>query len=131
MHKLIFGAFVALCLACAAQGNALEHSVRSAINVLTDVGDPACALAKQTCLLRQDLALTQAEGGDRDKVEVFKRITARCADVMDTCATMRTAQQEAAQLLDDGKVEAAALEVERVKDAWRGLSPDAAEEGTP
>lgn len=112
-----------LLLACvSSRSSGAADGVRRAIVVMTDVADPVCALAKDTCLLRQAELVARAEAGDDPARALFRRVTDRCEKVMDACGTIRDAQLEAAKLLDEGRLEAAELEIDRARAALEGTT---------
>jgi hypothetical protein len=100
-----------MALACmhadAPQGSAA--GLRSALNVVHDVIDPAYLLARNTCNAQDDAtasAVLKAPDGP-EKIAARKRsetLVNRCETLMASFEAMRITQDKAADLLEQGKV---------------------------
>lgn len=107
---------------CAAAGTQ-EARVRTALEVLHDVIDPAYDFADQACTARERQAVERYEKPPHDpqaKADYYA-IKSRCVDTREAFRAMRAAHDRAAALLEQGDVRDAALEIERVRETWRAF----------
>lgn len=109
--------------ACGGSVQQREMQVRTALEVLHDVIDPAYDFADQACTAREREAVERYEKPPHPaqaKADYYA-IKERCVQTRQAFRAMRDAHARAAQLLEDGQVRQAAIEVERVRETWRAL----------
>lgn len=104
----------------------LEVKVRASLDVLREVVDPAVKLADEACAAEQHAYLSEAKAGPKDQVPVLEQkatqAAARCKQVQATFEQIRELHDQAATLLESGKLQDARDRVERVREKWRALS---------
>lgn len=116
-------------LAAACGGASMStHAARiqGAVTVLAEIVDPAYQLAVDGCIARERLEVAaERDGGQAPKTtdEHLHEIRARCDEVRDTFLAMRAYLSEAEGMLDQGHVDAAEKELEKVRATWARLKP--------
>lgn len=106
--------------ACAATTN--EARVRTALDVLREVIDPAYSLATDGCIARELVAVERFEDTKDPKDEAaYHVIEQQCINTRAAFRAIRDGHARAATLLEQGKVRDAELELERVRETWRAL----------
>lgn len=126
LRRFVFRMHVLLmCAAGCAGGTAsADTHVRTTLNVLADVIDPAYELAMQGCILRQDQEMREGESGKQSATQTedaLAVIIARCYQVRDAFELMRARHDEARALVEAGKLEQAQKQLEEIRGAWRSL----------
>lgn len=119
---------LALLFACCGWGASTpDAAVRSALNVLTDVVSPASKLARQGCDAKEALAVSRAKAGtitaDEAKVQTAET-RARCDNIRAAFDLIRKLHDEAAVLVEEGKLAEAQQRIEDAKTQFRGLMND-------
>jgi hypothetical protein len=108
-----------------------DARVRSALDVLVLVVDPAYSFAVDACAARQLLIAEEVEGGRMtpDDADVALRpIRARCHATRRAFDAIREAQDQAATLVEAGKVEEAEQMLDQVRARWAALRGEKTDE---
>jgi len=114
-----------LMMCCSAQQQTADARVRSALDMLAVVVDPAYQLAMGSCMARETLIADQAEAGKLTVVEADKQLTGvrrTCERQRATFEAIRGGHDLAAQQVEAGAVEDAEKTIERVRYAWSDLT---------
>lgn len=122
--RLLLLAVCVLLAGGACSPSTADVRVRSALDVLADVIDPASQLAAESCLARQEASTTEAEAGRITADEATKEVAAireRCDAIRAVFDEMRKRHDQARALVEQGAVEQAAAELERIRVEWQAL----------
>jgi len=95
-----------------------EAAVRGALSALSEPIDAAYSAAVDGCLARQEDATRRIEAGSDGAKSDFVAITARCKNVRDAFGQIREAHEAAAAAVEDGALERARRELERVREGF-------------
>lgn len=124
MSRLLSIVLAAL-LACSCAAQDVDARVRSALDVLADVIDPASELAAQGCIAAQETEVSEAEAGRTTAAQAgerIQRIRVRCRALRDAFDAMRTRHDQARRLVEQGALEQAGQVVEEIRAEWRQIS---------
>lgn len=113
-----------LLLSSCAQATA-DARIRSALDVLADVIDPASQLAAQGCIAAQETEVSEAEAGRTTAAQAgerIQRIRVRCRALRDAFDAMRARHDQARRLVEQGALEQAAHVIDEIRAEWRQLS---------
>lgn len=120
MRAALFVLALLVCTSCAGR-QTRETQVRTALDVLGEVIDPAYSLAVDGCIARQGEAVKRAEAGDPTGRSDYRSIQAHCDAAADVFDQIRIAHHEAAVLVERGELAAAEDKLNKVRELWRGL----------
>lgn len=115
--------------ACGAH-DTTETRVRSALEVLQVVVDPAFAFSTDACTWREAKAVAACEAGSDAACDEYDRIKQGCLHVRAAFREIRRLHSEASALVEDGKVQEAEAEIARVRALWQSLRAETADGGT-
>jgi hypothetical protein len=110
---------------CGYRGESKEVAVRSALDVLADVVDPASKLARSTCDAKEELELARTRAGEVKAAETqakFEVIRKRCDKVHENIELLRAMHEEAVERFEKGDLDAAMTRVEQARAMFRDLS---------
>lgn len=113
---------------CSAQQQTADARVRSALDILAVVVDPAYQAAMQACTTRELLIADQAETGKLTVVEADKQLTTvrqRCSKQQRAFEAIRQGHGLAATQVEQGAVEDAEETIARVRQSFRDVSEGA------
>lgn len=116
--------FMAATPGCRAHTTSAETEVRSALNVLAGVVDPAYEFAVDACIARQSQiadAVEHKELSPFDGDAMIASVRQRCAKMRATFDLIRRSHTEAAALVEAGKVTEAQRQIDAALEAWRSL----------
>lgn len=125
MRRAILLLLVALVASCVGHSQSAEPAVRSALNALADVVDPAYGLAVDGCAEREQAELQAEKAGAQSAAltdQHLKAIRARCDLIRSIFEQIRDAHIAAVSLVEAGAVEGAEKKLAEVKDLWRKLA---------
>jgi hypothetical protein len=114
-----------LSLCCSAQRQTADARVRSALELLAVVVDPAYQLAMDACVSRETLLADQAEAGRLSLAEADKQLSVvrvRCARQRRAFEYIREGHDLAAHQVENGAVEDAEKTIERVRHAFQDVA---------
>jgi hypothetical protein len=126
MTRVVLLAAAALLYACCAPlgGTTADAHVRTALNVLADVIDPAAELVKRGCQDEHAATLREVEAGKRTAVGAEDQINAtsrRCNAQLEVFDGMRKKHELARGAVEAGRVEEAEHLIESIRQTWREL----------
>jgi hypothetical protein len=124
MRPLALLTVLMCCCNCSAQQQTADARVRSALDLLAVVVDPAYRMAMDSCVSRETLLADQAEAGKLSVVEADKQLTSmrrKCERQRRIFEDIREGHNEAAKLVEAGAVGDAEKTLERVRWAWQDL----------
>lgn len=110
--------------ACAAERNVVDARIRSALDVLADVIDPAYQLAIDGCIANERAAVAEEKAGRSSSPEtdrVFAAIRGRCDATREAFERLRITHSEAVRLVAEGSVERAAERLAELRRIWLAL----------
>jgi hypothetical protein len=113
---------ISLLTACSL-GSAGTH-VRTTLDVLAGVVDPAYSVAMDGCIASQEVAVAQAEVGISSAEQagaVIARVRARCDRVRAGFETIRLHHDEARRFVEAGELDQAEKLLEQIQADWREL----------
>jgi len=113
---------ISLLTACSL-GSASTH-VRTTLDVLAGVVDPAYSVAMDGCIASQEVAVAQAEVGISSAEQagaVIARVRARCDWVRAGFETIRLHHDEARRFVEAGELDQAERLLEQIQADWREL----------
>jgi hypothetical protein len=116
---------LAIATGCNGQATSADARVRSALDLLAVVVDPAYKMAMDSCVSRESLLADQAETGRLTVVEADKQLTGvrrRCERQRRIFEDIREGHDEAVKLVEAGAVADAEKTLERVRYAWQDLA---------
>lgn len=105
----------------------LDTQVRTSLDVLADIIDPAYQVAMRSCRERGELAMNDGEAGRATGAETeaaVATIVARCHRVANAFEAIRLYHDEAVGRVEAGELVEAERLVERIRDVWRSLRED-------
>jgi hypothetical protein len=118
-------ALALLSMCCSGQRQTADARVRSALDLLAVVVDPAYRMAMDSCVSRESLLADQAEAGKLSVVEADKQLTSmrrNCERQRRIFEDIREGHDEAVKLVEAGAVGDAEKTLERVRYAWQDLA---------
>ena len=104
-----------------------EREVRTALDAVARAVDPAYAFAVDACLARQNLVAEAAESKEIPSLEADRQIASirvKCDRTRNTFELIRRAHEEAAELIEAGKLQEAQARLDAIVEAWRSLRGD-------
>lgn len=110
--------------ACTRSSPSTEVQVRTALNLLAEVIDPAYELAMNGCVLRGDAVLREGEAGNKSATATeveLAAISTRCHRVRETFELMRVRHDQARALVATGLMSEAKARLADIQQAWREL----------
>ena len=113
-----------LSLLTACSGASADARVRTALDLLAEVVDPAFALAMDGCIAPQEVAAAQAEAGRVTAAQasaVIAKVRARCGQLRESFETIRLHRDEAQRLIEAGDLDRAEKLLEQIRADWREL----------
>lgn len=121
--------FVALSPACALGAQAgPEERVRTSLDVLADVIDPASQIASEGCTAKKEAIVASVEANKvapkKGQLELDQAIE-QCNLQALAFGRMRRLHTEASQLVQAGNIAAAQDRIGSLREAWRGLGDSA------
>jgi len=114
-------ALSALALSCCTPETTHETRVRSALDWVALAVDPAYSFAVDSCNAMKADAVTRFERGSDQARDEYNQLDARCDEVKNAFAQIRTGHARAVGLVEAGKVAEAEAELERVRGYWHVL----------
>jgi tRNA A37 methylthiotransferase MiaB len=112
-----------LVYACATDTHA-DTRVRTALDVLAQVIDPAYSVAMDGCIARQEIATAEAESGLvtlEHAQATIAQVRVRCERVRDGFETIRIHHDQAVRSVEAGKLDQAELLLEQIRADWSAL----------
>jgi hypothetical protein len=109
--------------ACAADATA-DTRVRTALDVLAQVIDPAYSVAMDGCIVPQQVAVAQAEAGLvtlEHAQATIDHVRARCESVREGFEQIRYHHEQAVKSADAGELDQAQLLLEQIRADWTAL----------
>ena len=125
MRRLVVILLIAVFAACAHKTQSTETYVRSALDVLADVIDPAYALAVDGCVEREKAELAAERSGSQKSAvtdENLRAIRGRCDQVRAAFERIRDAHTDAAERVEAGAIDDAKEKIEEARKQWATLS---------
>jgi hypothetical protein len=121
---------VLLCACCATSSGATsaDARVRSSLDLLADIIDPAYALAMQGCRESGEIAMQKGAMGKQSQIETENEINdifARCHRAHSAFEMIRVYHNQATSRVEAGDIKEAEELVERIRESWRSLREDA------
>jgi len=112
-----------LAYACATDTH-VDTRVRSALDVLAQVIDPAYSLAMDGCIARQEVATAEAESGlatVEHAQATIAQVRVRCDRVREGFETIRIHHEQAVRSVEAGELEQAEHILEQIRLDWAAL----------
>ena len=98
-----------------------DTRVRTALDVLAQVIDPAYSVAMDSCIVPQEIAVAEAEAGlatvDHAR-QTIERVRARCGRVREGFETIRLHHEQAVRSVEAGQLDQAAQILEQIRLDW-------------
>jgi hypothetical protein len=112
-----------LCLFCACAGTRTDKTTTT-LNAIAMAVQPAYAVAMSSCVAKQQSVVVAANAGTispDDAIVQFDAIGHRCHQTRAAFEVVKSLHDEAADLVESGKMEEAEEALRNLADAWQAL----------